>query len=157
MAVVQSTYLERIVKAYAGMVANENPYQIDTRTVEPSSGLPFGRAVKQGANDKGVGLGGALTAFAGVSIRDVTLAPVTADSDYLDEYPQYANAGILTMGAVWVMTAGTVAAGGVVHYDTTSGIFAASGGIGPIPGARWMTSVTGAGLAVVRISGLQRT
>lgn len=157
MAVVQNTFLTRMRAGLPGMVANEVPYNIDTRIVEPSSGLPFGVACKQGAADKGVGVGGALTAFVGISVRDVTLDPVAIDSDYVDEYVQYSNAGILTMGEIWVTTDDTVAAGEVVHYNATTGVLGNSGGTGPVPGARWMTSVTGAGLARVRLAGLQRT
>jgi len=153
---VQTQYNERMRVAVAGMVATENPFRIDTRTVEPSSGIPFGRACKQGAEDHGVGLGGVLTNFVGISVRDVTLAPVTADSDYLDEYPQTQNAGILNMGDIWVLTDDTVAAGDAVHYNATTGVLGNSGGTGPIPGARWRTSVTGAGLAVVSLSGIHR-
>jgi hypothetical protein len=35
-------------------------------------------------------------------------------------------------------------------------VFGNSGGTGPIPGARWQTSVTGAGLAIVSLSGIHR-
>lgn len=156
-AVVQSSYTERIGQAVAGMVANTNDVTIDTRIVEPSSGLPFGVACAQGTNDNQVKLGGVLTAFVGVTVRDITLAPVTADSAYLDEYKQGSNAGILTEGDIWVTTGGAVVAGGPVHYNATTGVFDDSGGTGPVPGARWMTHTTGVGLAILRLSGLQRT
>lgn len=156
-AVVQSSYAERISSAVAGMIANENEASVDTRIVEPSSGLAFGVACSQGTNDNQVKLGGVLTAFVGVSVRDITLAPVTADSMYLDHYKQGANAGILTEGDIWVQTGGAVVVGGPVHYNATTGVFDDSGGTGPLPGARWMTHTTGVGLAILRLSGLQRT
>jgi hypothetical protein len=123
--------------------------------VEPTSGIPFGRAVSQGTNDKGAKLAGStLAAFCGVSVRDLTLAPVTADSDYLDEYPYRASMGVLTVGDIWVTTKEAVAAGNAVYYDPTSGLFGdsnASSGVGPIVGARWMTSAGAGEIAKLRL------
>lgn len=158
-AVVQSSYSERIPIGLPGMIAHGSAQPVvDTRLVEPTSGIPFGRAVGQGVADKGAVLGGALTAFAGISVRDVTLAPVTADSAYLDEYIYQSNMGVLTEGDIWVAVKEAVVAGGVVHYDATTGQLGDTGGSGPVPGARWMTTqATIGGLAIVRLSGLQRT
>lgn len=157
MSPVQTEYTERQRQALVGQIATMNDWDGDTRVVEPSSGIPFGRACCQGSSDKGVGLGGALATFVGVSIRDTTLAPVSADSDYLDEYPQYSNAGILTRGKIWVQPGSSVTAGAVVHYNATTGVFDDSGGSGPLPGARWETGLNADGLAMLRLSGIQRT
>lgn len=154
MAVVQQNYSERMAAAVPGMVVNENPHSIDTRVVESSSGLPFGRACSQGSADMGVaGPGGTLANFVGISVRDVTLDPVAADSDYVDEYQQYDNAGILTMGDIWVTAGAAVSKNDPVHFNATTGALTNTGGSGPIVGARWMTSAASGALGVVRLSG----
>jgi hypothetical protein len=153
----QTTYVNRLVPGVPGMIATERQRDVSSRVVENSNGIPFGRACGQGVADNGVVLGGALTAFVGISLKDITLIPNTLDSDYTDIYQRYANAGIMTMGDVWVETGGAVAIGGAVYYNATTGVLDDSGGSGPIPGARWETSTTGIGMAIVHLSGAQRT
>jgi hypothetical protein len=98
--------------------------------------LASGRPVSQGAGDKGVVLGGALADFLGISVRDITLV----DSSVLDKYPRYKNMAYLNSGQIWVEASVAVGAGDPVHYDTTTGAWKISGGIGPIVGARYVTS-----------------
>jgi len=156
-AVAQASYSERIEQAAEGMLANSSgPPKIDSRIVQPTSGIPFGRACAQGTAAKGVGLGGALTSFVGVSLRELTLAP-TDDADYVDEYPYRSTASILTDGDIWVRPGSSVTAGAAVFYNATTGVLDDSGGSGPVPGARWMTGLNAEGLATLRLSGLQRT
>jgi hypothetical protein len=58
----------------------------------------------------------------------------------LDKYPQYKNVGYLSRGQIWVEASVAVGANDPVHYDTTTGAWKISGGIGPIVGARYVTS-----------------
>jgi hypothetical protein len=89
-------------------------------------------------------LGGALGLFRGATIRDVTLM-----GSQSDKYVQYQNVGILTEGEIWVQVTGTPGPGDPVHYNAGTGVFAASGGSGPVLGARWMeTSENGLGKRV---------
>lgn len=158
MAVVQGSYSERIAAASPGQIANMSSYDVDSRSVENSNGIPFGRACGRGVADKGVVLGSTLiTDFVGISVRDVTLAPESFDSDYVDEYRQYALAGILTRGDIWVQVGGAVADGEDVRYVALTGVLSTAGGLGPISGARWMTSAAINGLAIVRLSGYQQS
>lgn len=157
-AVVQSTYTERMQPAVAGMIANMTTCDVDTRIVENSDGVPFGRAVGRGVADRGCRLGaGAATDFLGISVRDVTLAPVTADSAYVDEYQQRALAGILFRGDIWVQVESAVVDGADVTFNTLTGKLssaAAGGSQFAITGARWLdTQATVNGLARVRLSG----
>src|SRR5262249_43452764 len=147
------TYLNRIAAAVPGMIATERQRDVSSKVVENSNGIPFGRAVGQGVADNGAVLGGALTTFIGISVKDITLIPASLDSDYTDIYQRYANVGVLSMGDVWVETGGAVAIGAAVYYNATTGVLDDSGGSGPIPGARWETSTTGIGLAIVHLSG----
>jgi hypothetical protein len=137
----QTNYLERQAKAFAGQVASMRAYDSITRSCETAAGIGFGLAVGRGAADHGAILGGALGLFRGATIRDVTLM-----GSQSDKYVQYQNMGILTEGEIWVQVTGTPGPGDPVHYNAGTGVFAASGGSGPVLGARWMeTSESGLG------------
>lgn len=141
---VQTTYSERISEALAGAPGDMRAWDAITRTCEESAGIGFGLAVGRGDTDDNYGckLAGALTAFLGVSKRDNTL-----EASQGDEYAQYQNVGIQTAGPIWVQVSGTPGPDDPVHYNATTGVFAASGGSGPILGARWMrTAANGLGL-----------
>jgi len=147
---VQSTYTRYIPVAQNGMLANETNWAADTRTVETSAGIGFGLAVSQGTNDKGCIVGG--SAFVGITRADPTLAQA-AGLTTVDKYAHYDNAGILTMGDVWVFPDNAVTAGEAVYYSTTTGALGHSGGT-IIEDARWMTSAAAGVLAVVRIGNI---
>ena len=153
-AVVQSSYSETMVPGTPGMIASMNNYRVESRTVENSNGVPFGRAVGRGTLDRGCRLGAAATGqFLGVSVRDITLSP-TLDSIYVDTYQQNALAGILAAGDIWVTTGGAVADGEDVTFNSLTGVLStiATGGTQFIvTGARWMTTAGSGGLAIVRI------
>jgi len=152
MAVVQNTYSENIRPAVAGQVANETNWDADTRNVETAAGIPFGVAVGQGAAAKGAVLGSATAeGFVGISIRDITLDPRDGD-----KYRQNANMAVLTEGDIWVQVPVSVTAGQDVTFVASTGVLssvAADATHFAIPGARWMTSAAGGGLAIVRLSG----
>lgn len=151
MPVVQSTYTSNIAAGTAGMIADMNPYRVDSRNVETVAGIGFGLVCGKGATDRGIVIGGPVNLVEGVTVRDITLVAGATPDLYL----RYALAGVLKFGDIWVTTAGTVVAGNDVTFDTTTGILgtAAVAGnvIGPLVGWRWMTSVTGVGLAIVRV------
>lgn len=140
---LQTAYNATQEAGAAGMVVNMRTYDAITRSAETAAGISFGVAVGQGTDRaRGCVLGGTLDLFLGVSIRDVTLV-----SSQSDKYARYQNVGILTNGEIWVQTSVSVDPDEPVHYDSTTGIFATSGGIGPILGARWMEANDGAGIA----------
>jgi hypothetical protein len=148
MAIPQTSYSETIRPAVAGMVANQRTYDAITRTCEVEAGIGFGLAVAQGTADaeKGCVLGGALPIFLGVSMKDVT-----TDSDPVDEYSEHDNVAILTQGEIWVQVTGTPTPASAVHYNATTGVFATSGGTGPILGARWTSQVVTGGLCRLKL------
>lgn len=152
MAVVQSTYSENIAPAVAGMVGNMTNWDADTLICETEAGIPFGRAVGQGTAANGGVIGAsAATGFRGVSIRDVTL-PATNEDVFLAGD----NMAVLTEGDIWVTVGGDVTAGQDVTFVATTGILssaATSGSQFAVTGARWMTSASNGGLALLRLSG----
>jgi hypothetical protein len=138
----QTNYLERQAKAVAGMRGSMRAWDAITRSCETAAGIGFGLAVGRGSDDHGCVLGGALGLFRGASVKDVTLMGSQAD-----KYAQYQNVGIQTEGEIWVQVTGTPGPGDPVHYNASTGVFASSGGSGPVVGARWMeTSENGLGL-----------
>lgn len=138
MAVVQSTYSERMSVAVAGLIASMRNWDGISRNVENAAGIGFGLAVGRGDTDPagGAKLAGAIADFLGASHRDVTLEANATP----DEYQQNTTMGILTQGEIWVEVSGTPGPDDPVHYSATTGVFAASGGTGPLIGARWMTT-----------------
>jgi hypothetical protein len=155
MGVLQTTYVERISSAVAGMVADMTISNIDTRSVETVAGIGFGLACGKGVDDRGVVLGATLTTdFVGVSVRDTTLPPIVGAT--VDVYPRYASAGILTEGDIWVIAAANVVDGDDVTYNNVTGAFssiAAGAGQFLVIGARWMTTAISPALAIIRLTG----
>ena len=151
MAVVQSTYSDRMHPAVAGMRADMRAWDGLTRTCETVAGIGFGLAVGRGDTDSSNGckLAGSLPDFLGVSQRDVTLEARAT----IDKYAEHENVGILTAGTIWVVVTGAPGPDSPVHYSATTGVFAASGGSGPVLGARWMTETVtvGGGVLVCKL------
>ncbi len=149
---VQTTYSERMPKAVAGMIADMQSWNAETRIVETVAGIGFGLAVGRGSADKGAILGaGAAAGFLGISIRDVSREPGDAD-----KYPRYSNMAVLKRGVIWVTAGGNVQDGQDVSFNTSTGVLssiAADGSNFVIPGARWVDTVSSGALARVDLSG----
>jgi len=152
MATVQSTYAELQPIAQAGMPASGD-FSADTRTCETAAGIAFGVAVSQGSADNGALIGGASAAvFVGVTIADKSV-PYNGTND---EYAQYDSMGVMTRGRIWVTVGGDVTDGGDVTFVDTTGVLssaAASGTQFAIAGARWMTTASSGGLALLHLGG----
>ncbi|MFX3669791.1 MULTISPECIES: structural cement protein Gp24 [Xanthomonas] len=130
-----------------GMLATMIGATIISRTVEDVAGLGFGRAVAQGAADKGiVAFGGANTKFVGITLMDRSATGT-------DLYPQRASARVVTKGGDPVVVASVAVAAGDPVYLTAAGAFTnVATNNTAITGARWDTSTTAAAqLAVVRL------
>lgn len=150
----QTTYSENIPVAKAGMIANEEPNVLISRTVETAAGIGFGKVVQQGDNDNGCISDlntAAMTAdsYLGVTVRERSVRPETPDL-----FAQYESARIMRKGVIWVMTDGAVNAGDDVTVTLATGglgTAAVAAGIVAIPGARWDSSTSGAALAKLRL------
>lgn len=117
---IQTSYAEDYAKGYPGMVANGETSNRISRTVEDAAGIAFGKAVFRGSGDHGVTATPAANTFMGVTIADVgVVAPVGGDAD---EYAQYATAGILNEGCIYVV-AGEAVTDGAAAYVTAAGAF----------------------------------
>jgi hypothetical protein len=133
----QTTYSERMSPWVAGFDPNMRNGDRITLNVETAAGIGFGLAVGRGTVDLGKGgvVGGALATFRGATVRDITQI---VDGVNLDKYPQYNGMTVKVSGPLIVQVSGAPGPADPVHYNATTGVFAASGGSGPIVGARWM-------------------
>jgi hypothetical protein len=158
MPTVQSTYSETIDAARAGMIANEEPVVLISRTVADSDGIGFGKVVQEAATDGSKD--GQCTAdldtsdmdaytFLGITVRERSVRPETPNL-----FAQYESARIMRKGIIWVQTGGAVKAGQDVSVTLSSGALgteAVTSGVVAIPNARWESSTSGAGLAKLRL------
>ncbi len=151
-APVQMTYTQYITKAQNGMPATMTGWDTDTKIFEdtsPAVGLGFGLAVCQGSSDRGILVGAPSgKAFVGITRADPTLPNL--DSDFTDKYQDGDNVAVFVRGDIWVLVEDLVRAGEGVLFDATTGVMGHDGGT-LIPNARWMTSASAGGLAVVRL------
>lgn len=145
--------------AYRDTMRNNAPgtiagsgYDVKTGNCETDAGIGFGLAVSQGTiSDDAVVLGGTLSGFKGITVKDIN-----RDTRSADKYQKYEEVGYLNRDEIWVVATGAVADGAVYFDGTTGAILASSGGgaIGPIPGARFKTSADDEGRCVVYLAGV---
>lgn len=151
---VQTTYRENMDRSRPGIIQGSD-YATETFIAEGRLG--FGLAASQGATDRGAAIGGTLTTFRGITVRDIAL--VHADAD-LDVYIDGENGSLLTRGFIDVAPSAAVAANDPVYFNGTTGALlnsSAGGALGPVKGARWHTSAAGTGdTATVYLAGFQR-
>lgn len=134
--------------AFEGMVADQTPATIVSRTVETAA-IPFGKCVKQGTADNGVEqVETGDTAILGIAVRN---QGVDSSGGTADVYPVKENAAILLKGAIWVKAGASVSAGDPVHVTVDGSVFGTGAGAGKvaIAGATYETS--GAANALVRV------
>jgi len=126
MAVLQSNFTETVAKGFPGMVANGEASNRITRTVETVAGIAFGQPVYRGTGDHGcTSTVGTLATFLGFTIANQGEQALAGQD--ADEYQQYANAAIMTDGAIYVAVVGSVADGAAITIGTGAG---AADGIG---------------------------
>lgn len=137
---VQDTYTEGMRPPAPGTISGSD-YDTITGNCETAAGIPFGVAVSEGTKtthgDKATVIGGSLAGFKGVSVRDITLAPSAANQD---KYLERGNMTIMRRGTIWVEAAVAVVADDPVHFVAATGVFTNTGDLGPIKGARWVSS-----------------
>lgn len=146
---IQTSYAETLDPAVVGLIGNMVPATMISRTVEDASGIGFGIATAQGAEDYGCkAFGSGDTAILGITCRERSIDAVNPD-----KFAQYDNARVMVKGCVWVTASVAVDAGDPVYVIPSTGAFAKSNASSAvqIAGARWETSTSGAALALVRL------
>jgi hypothetical protein len=151
----QTTHLNAPLGAVAGLIASSGA-EIHSRLAEAA--LTAGIAVCQGTLDnqvKALSAVGDLAKIQGFTIYHAGQEPLSSGTGYAAKD----TLNILRKGQIWVLTEGTVAAGGnvFVRYAGTGTkgacrAAAVTDEAGQLLGAKFVTSVTGAGLAIVEIN-----
>lgn len=150
---IQNTYATNIRAAVAGARANMEPVDLISRSVETVDGVGFGKVVQQGALDNGCKAdltGMTAQTYLGVTMLDRGTRPETPDV-----FARYESARIMRKGVIWVQADAAVGPGDVPTVTLATGAIgktAVGAGIVAIPGARFDTSTTGAGLVQLRLS-----
>ncbi|ARV23326.1 DUF2190 family protein [Xanthomonas citri pv. glycines] len=143
---LQTNYPDVQPPATLGMQATMLPATIISRNVEDVAGLAFGRAVAQGAAEKGI------VAFGGANLKYVGITLLDRSATGLDLFPQRSSARVITKGDIWVTASVAVAAGDPVYLTAAGAFTNVATNNTAITGARWDTSTTAAAqLAVVRL------
>lgn len=120
MAELQTTYADTIAKGYPGMVANGETSNRISRSCETAAGIGFGQPTYRGTGDHGCTLTvGTLGTFLGWVIATAGQG-LLAGQD-ADEYQQYDNVPILTLGAIYVNVKGAVTDGAAITVGTGGG------------------------------------
>ncbi len=148
---VQTTYTATIPKAYAGLVADNNPSRIITKQCE-STNIPYGRKVSRGTSDDQAVLGGA-TGHLGIAVRvhnqENPLGSTTT------QYNQKDTMAILQEGSVYLYVENAAADGTALYsIDADGKIGAGTPGAGQtaIAGATLEETLSAAGLALCRFT-----
>jgi hypothetical protein len=146
---VQSTYSDNMAVAYNGMIANQEPNVLISRTVEASGGIGFGVPVIQGTADNECDEVAASTdTIVGITVRDQSVED--------DTFAQYDSALLMRKGVLWVTVtdAGGVDAGDDVWVLVADGTFsnadAGTDGSIKINDARWESTADNGALAKIR-------
>lgn len=141
---MQTNYNEFQAQAVPGLVANQESATRITRVVQGAAGLGFGVAAFRGTASNQVVATPAAGKFVGITIADITQAE--------DKYPQFANAGLVLRGVIWVKNGAAAVAHGDAVYVTPAGLFTnVTEGNVAIPDATFETSAAANGNVAVRI------
>lgn len=121
MAELQTTYADTIAKGYPGMVANGETSNRISRTCEVAAGISFGVPVYRGTGDHGcTNTVGTLATFLGWTIAHAGQALIAGQD--ADEYQQYDNVAIITLGAIYITVNGAVTDGAAITVGAGAGV-----------------------------------
>lgn len=158
---VQTTYTAEHDPAYEGQRVDLQVTNINSKTVETSAGIPFGRAVVRGTNDDGCVLPSA-TGQTFVGITEMTSAG-NEDGSSLHQYEEYREANVIDFGGVWCYTEQSVVPGDAVYFRHTAGASpidvvgrfrkdASGGDADLIQGAQWETTTAAGGIGKIKLN-----
>lgn len=146
---MQTTYDEKMDVAVVGQLVDCTNRRVDSKYAEAA--IEAGDAVDIGTADDQVVK--AVSAVYGVAIQHPTLT--MSDDTGLASYEQYDGVSVLRQGRIWVQVGLAVAIDDSAYWDDVAGTFSntdATGANPPVTGGRFVTSTSGAGLAILEIS-----
>lgn len=146
---MQTTYNEKMDEAVLGQLVDCTNRRIDSKFAENT--IEAGDAVDIGTADNQVIK--AVSAVYGVAIQHPTL--VMDDSTGNAQYEQYEGVSVLRQGRMWVQVGLAVAIDDSAYWDDVAGTFSNTDNTSanpPVTGGRFITSTSGAGLAILEIA-----
>lgn len=147
---IQTTYTQTIAPAYEGMIADSREQNILSMQLETAAGIGFGKVAVQGTADKQVRVSAAGRAFRGVTVSSHFGGFAAGFQGTKDTYDQYETVPVMDRGSIWVLASVAVAVGDPVYYVPATGVLTnVATGNTLIPNAKWESSTTGAGLAII--------
>jgi hypothetical protein len=152
MPAIQSAYPAEQATAYEGSIANTEPNNLISRTVEGAA-IPFGRVARQGAADYGViEATTAADIVRGIVVRDQSTPGTSVNASPVGE-----TALVMERGVVWVRAGAACTRGTAVFMVVGTGqagrFTSTSASNLPIPRAIFETNAAAAGeLVAVRLS-----
>ncbi|WP_223535304.1 hypothetical protein [Pseudomonas sp. GL-B-16] len=162
MATAFDTFNQYASTAFEGQI-NDHSMDDEITYVVESAAVPFGRALIQGATDRGAKLPAAAAAFIiGVSVRQVVsvgggylTGDGNANGNPVGSRAVGQESTALAYGRVWVKTLGGSTPGQQVYVVPNTGEFtnAATSGNLLWPGATFKTTAIANGMAVIQVRG----
>lgn len=120
----QTSVNQKLAVGVVGDFYDESPRRTDPYTIKSSSAGSIGCAYTVDSTDPSqVNLGGS-GVFAGIAVngKEFVRNGLAASQDFA----QYAEAELCTMGRIWLSIAGDVAVGNAAYFNTTTGAITAA-------------------------------
>ncbi len=144
---MQTTYNEKMDVAVVGQLVDCTNRRVDSKYAEGA--IDAGQAVQIGTDENQVVA--ATTAVYGVAIQHPTLT--MSDDTGLAAYAEFDGVSVLRSGRIWVQVDGAVAVDAQAYWDVAADAFnSTSTDNFEVVGGRFVTSTSGAGLAILEIS-----
>lgn len=144
---MQTTYNEKMDVAVVGQLVDCTNRRVDSKYAEGA--IDAGDAVQIGTDDTQVLT--ATTAVYGVAIQHPTLT--MSDDTGSAAYAEFDGVSVLREGRIWVQVDGAVAIDAQAYWDVAAQAFnSTSTDNFIVNGGRFVTSTSGAGLAILEIS-----
>ena len=153
---MQTSYSRNMAKAIAGTLYDISYRRVDSYAVEDDTIYPGMGVIRGTDNEKQVKLAAATTStVTGIALLQAKEQADDGSVTYRDNQ----TVPVMSKGRAWVSVTEAVTAGNgafLVFSGADKGKWAAAAGTGPIAsaitGAKFITSTTGAGLAVVELN-----
>lgn len=144
---MQTTYDEKMDVAVVGQLVDCTNRRVDSKYAEEA--IDAGQAVQIGTEDNQVVV--STDAVYGVAIQHPTLT--MSDDTGEAAYAEFDGVSVLRQGRIWVSVDGAVAVDAQAYWDAAADAFnSTSADNFEVVGGRFVTSTTGAGLAILEIS-----
>lgn len=143
---MQTSYDEKMDVAVVGQMVDCTNRRVDSKYAEGA--IDAGSAVQIGTTQDQVVT--TTTAVYGVAIQHPTLT--MSDDTGGAAYAEFDGVSVLREGRIWVQVNAAVAVDAAAYYEVAGDAFNSTNTNVAVVGGRFVTSTTGAGLAILEIS-----